>query len=358
MKLSIGIVGLPNVGKSTLFKILTNQDIVVANYPFATIDPNVGIVPVPDERLGVLAKLSVSKKIIPAVVEFYDIAGLVKGANKGEGLGNQFLSHIKEVNAVVEVIRCFPSDEIIHVENGIDPLRDLEIINTELILKDLDIVEKRIAKLEGEARSGDKNKTSDLDLAKKIKDGLNGNKLASEILKGVDLNVSQTLLVNELNLLTAKPQIYLLNGSEADVSDELKNKIKALNADYLIMDLSACHPESSEGSLGDSSQAQNDNCDIERLIKKAYEILGLISFLTTGEDETRAWTIKKGDKAPQAAGAIHSDFEKKFIRAETINWQKLLEAGTWAAAKQKGWLRIEGKDYTVEDGDVLVIRHS
>jgi hypothetical protein len=340
----MGIVGLPNVGKSTLFKILTNQDIVVANYPFATIDPNVGIVPVPDERLEKLAKLSNSKKVIPAVVEFYDIAGLVKGANKGEGLGNQFLSHIKEVNAIVEVIRCFSSDEIIHVENGVDPLRDLEIINTELILKDLDIVEKRIAKLEGEARSGDKNKTSDLDLAKKIKDGLNENKLASEILKGVELNVSQTLLVNEMNLLTAKPQIYLLNGSEADVSEDLKNKIKSLNADYLIM------------NLVDSTSSPQAN-KISELIKKAYEILGLISFLTTGEDETRAWTIKKGDKAPQAAGAIHSDFEKKFIRAETIGWQKLLEAGTFAIAKQQGWLRIEGKEYVVQDGDVMNFRH-
>lgn len=338
MKLSIGIVGLPNVGKSTLFKILTNQDIVIANYPFATIDPNVGIVPVPDERLDKLAKLSSSKKIIPAVVEFYDIAGLVKGANKGEGLGNQFLSHIKEVNAIVEVIRCFPSDEIIHVEEGVNPLRDLEIINTELVLKDLDTVEKRIVKLEAEAR-GDKKKTGDLELAKKIKDGLDQNKLAAEILKGVDLNVSQSLLVNELNFLTAKPQIYLLNGSEADASDELKSKIKSLNADYLVMDLA-------------------NSKNVNELIKKAYEILGLISFLTTGEDETRAWTIKKGDKSPQAAGAIHSDFEKKFIRAETINWQKLLEAGTWVAAKQKGWLRIEGKEYVVQDGDVIVIRHS
>ena len=338
MKLSIGIVGLPNVGKSTLFKILTNQNIVVANYPFATIDPNVGIVPVPDERLDKLAKLSSSKKIIPAVVEFYDIAGLVKGANKGEGLGNQFLSHIKETSAIVEVIRCFQSDEIIHVEQGVDPLRDLEIINTELILKDLDTVEKRMVKLEAEARS-DKNKVGDLDAAKKIKEGLNQNKLALEILKDIPLNIQQSLFVNELNLLTAKPQIYLLNGSPEDVSDELKNKIKSLGAGYLIMDLA-------------------NSTDVNDLIKKAYEILGLISFLTTGEDETRAWTIKKGAKAPEAAGAIHSDFEKKFIRAETINWNKLLEAGSWAAAKQKGWLRIEGKEYIVQDGDVLVIRHS
>ncbi|MEK7149693.1 MAG: redox-regulated ATPase YchF [Patescibacteria group bacterium] len=358
MKLSIGIVGLPNVGKSTLFKILTKQEVNIANYPFATIDPNVGVVPVPDERLDKLAKLSASKKIVPAVVEFYDIAGLVKGAYKGEGLGNQFLSHIKEVNAIVEVIRCFPSDEIIHVEQGIDPLRDLEIINTELILKDLDTVEKRLAKLEGEAKTGDKQKIKDLEIAKKAREILNSGKLLNSA--GADF-VSEPI-IKEMTLLTVKPQIYLLNGEESDVSEELKNKIKSLGADYIIVNLGFCHPEQSEGSNGDSLSAsrriQNDKCDIGILIKKAYEILGLISFLTTGEDETRAWTIKKSDKAPQAAGAIHSDFEKKFIRAETINWNKLLEAGSWAAAKQKGWIRIEGKDYEVQDGDVIVIRHS
>lgn len=337
MKLSIGIVGLPNVGKSTLFKILTKQEVNIANYPFATIDPNVGVVAVPDERLQKLAKLSASKKIVPAVVEFYDIAGLVKGANKGEGLGNQFLSHIREVDAIVEVIRIFESAEIIHVEEKVDPLRDLEIINTELILKDLEIVEKRLAKAESEAKSGNKEATRLADELGQIKQWLE---------KGNILSSSESLLslicanggISELNLLTAKPQIYLLNGKESDAKEDLKNKIKSLNADYLIIDL---------------ANAQN----INELIKKAYEILGLISFFTTGEDETRAWTIKKGNKAPQAAGEIHSDFEKKFIRAEVINWQKLLEAGNWNAAKQKGWLRLEGKEYTVEDGDIMVIRH-
>ncbi len=342
MKLSIGIVGLPNVGKSTLFKILTKQEVNIANYPFATIDPNVGVVVVPDERLEKLAKLSNSKKVIPAVVEFYDIAGLVKGAYKGEGLGNQFLSHIREVDAIVEVIRVFESAEIIHVEEKINPLRDLEIINTELILKDLETVEKRIDKLEGEARTGDKQKQKDLETVKKICDALNKNTLAINL----DDEILSQSVVKEMNLLTAKRQIYLLNGKENDVSDELKNKIKELNADYVIADL-----------------ALSDNVNI--LVEKAYEILGLISFFTTGEDETRAWTIKKGTKAPQAAGEIHSDFEKKFIRAEVINWQKLLEAhsagsgqaGPWAQAKQKGWLRLEGKDYIVIDGDVMVIRH-
>lgn len=335
MKLSIGIVGLPNVGKSTLFKILTKQEVNIANYPFATIDPNVGVVVVPDERLDKLAKLSASKKIVPAVVEFYDIAGLVKGAYKGEGLGNQFLSHIKEVNAIVEVIRCFPSDEIIHVEQGIDPLRDLEIINTELILKDLDTVEKRLAKLEGEAKTGDKQKIKDLEIAKKAREILNSGKLLNSL--GNDF--ANEAAIKEMTLLTTKPQIYLLNGEEPDVSEELKNKIKSLGADYIIVDLAKAE-------------------DISDLIKKSYEILGLISFLTTGEDETRAWTIKKGAKTPEAAGTIHTDFEKKFIRAETINWNKLLEAGSWVNAKQKGWIRIEGKDYTVENGDVMVIRHS
>ena len=335
MKLSIGIVGLPNVGKSTLFKLITKQEVNIANYPFATIDPNIGIVPVPDERLEKLAKLSGSKKIVPAVVEFYDIAGLVKDASKGEGLGNQFLSHIREVSAVVEVVRCFESSEIIHVENKVDPSKDIDTVNTELILKDLETVEKRIAKLEGEARAGDNKKIKDFETVKKIRDGLNKNILA--------INLDKELLnepaIEEMNLLTAKPQIYLLNGAAEDISEELKTKIKSLQADYLISDLSG-------------------NQSVNELIKKAYKMLGLISFLTTGEDETRAWTIKKEAKAPEAASAIHTDFENKFIRAEVINWEKLLEADGWVKAKQKGWIKIEGRDYEVQDGDVMEIRHS
>ena len=334
MKLSIGIVGLPNVGKSTLFKLLTKQEVNIANYPFATIDPNVGVVPVPDERLEKLAKISNSKKIIPAVVEFYDIAGLVKGANKGEGLGNQFLSHIREVNAIVEVVRCFKSDEIIHIENRVDPVKDIDTVNTELILKDLETVEKKVAKLEGEAKTGDNKKKKELEMVKKIQDGLNKNILAINL----DKDLISEPIIMEMNLLTSKPQIYLLNGAAEDVSEELKIRINSLKADYLVSDLGA-------------EQTVNE------LIKKAYEMLGFASFLTTGEDETRAWTIKKGAKAPEAAGAIHTDFEKKFIRAEVINWEKLLETGGWPQAKQKGWLRIEGKDYEVQDGDVITIRH-
>ncbi len=335
MKLSIGIVGLPNVGKSTLFKALTKNEVHIANYPFATIDPNVGVVSVPDERLDKLASISRSKKIVPAVMEFYDIAGLVRGANKGEGLGNQFLSHIKDVEAIVQVVRCFQKSDIIHVEEKVDPSRDIETINTEIILKDLETVERRLEKLDGEARTGDKQKIKDREVVENIKNKLD----KGELLVGLDEEIKNSPVVKEMNLLTVKRQIYLLNGREEDVSEELKNKIKELNADYLIADLS-------------------EENSVNELIKKAYEILGLISFLTTGEDETRAWTIKKGSKAPQAAGTIHTDFENKFIRAEAINWQKLLEAGGWNEAKQKGRIRTEGKEYEIKDGDVIVVRHS
>ena len=335
MKLSIGIVGLPNVGKSTLFKALTKQEINIANYPFATIDPNIGIVSVPDERLEKLAKISNSKKIVPAIVEFYDIAGLVKGAYKGEGLGNQFLSHIREVNAIVQVIRCFPSEEIIHIEQTIDPMRDLEIISTELILKDLETAEKYLANAEKEAKIGKKEAIKEIEILKLAREQLNKSLMLNQLMP------EQLENIQYLSFLTNKPQIYILNGSESDVSEELKNKIKSLNAEYLIIDLT-------DAGVG----------AINELIKKAYKILRLISFFTTGEDETKAWTIKEGSKAPQAAGEIHSDFEKKFIRAETINWDKLLEAGGWSQSKQKGWLRLEGKDYIVQDGDVMIVRHA
>jgi len=337
MKLSIGIVGLPNVGKSTLFQAITKKQVNIANYPFATIDPNVGVVAVPDERLEKLAKLTNSKKIVPAIVEFYDIAGLVKGAYKGEGLGNQFLSHIRDVSAIVQVVRCFSLPEIIHVEQGVDPIRDLEIINTELILKDLETVEKRLNKLEGEAR-GDKKKQKDFEIAKKLSETLGKDKLASSLGE----EILDEPVMKDINLLTAKKQIYLLNGRLEDVSEKLKEKISSLGADYLIIDLA-----NSKNEAG-----------LNELIKKAYEILNLISFLTTGEDETRAWTVKRGIKAPQAAGVIHTDFEKKFIRAEVINWQKLLEVGGWQQAKEKGLIKTEGKDYEVKDGDVIVVRHA
>jgi ribosome-binding ATPase YchF (GTP1/OBG family) len=330
MKLSIGIVGLPNVGKSTLFTILTKQNVTVANYPFATIDPNVGVVPVPDERLEVLTTLSSSKKMIPAVVEFYDIAGLVKGAYKGEGLGNQFLANIRECKAIVQVLRCFKDADIIHVEETTDPVRDLDIILTELIFKDLDTVTKRLEKCEKDVRTGDKKAQHDAEVLRAVKTALEGGNLSKVF--------AHESIVKELSLLTAKEQIFLLNGEEEDVPLELKEKIAELGGQYLTMNL----------GLAD---------DVSPIIVKAYEALHLISFLTTGEDETRAWTIERGAKAPEAAGAIHTDFEHKFIRAEVVNYKKLVEAGGWNQAKQKGWLRLEGKEYVVEDGDVMVIRH-
>jgi len=341
MKLSMAIVGLPNVGKSTLFKLITKQDITIANYPFATIDPNVGVVSVPDERLEKLNELSKSKKKIPAVVEFYDIAGLVKGANKGEGLGNQFLAHIRETQAIVVVLRVFQNPEIIHVENSVDALRDLEIINQELILKDLESVEKRYAKAESEARTGKKEAVLDKEALAKLKLCLEQGELPSsnaELAKEIEDNERLT----DLNLLTLKRQLYLLNGTASDVPPALLEKISTLGADYLVVDLS-------------SDVAATDG--VPSLVKKSYAILDLISFFTTGEDETRAWTIERGMKAPQAAGVIHTDFEKKFIRLEVIETAKLLEAGGWSKAKQKGWLRVEGKEYEVKDGDVLEVRH-
>ncbi|MDD5547453.1 MAG: YchF family ATPase [Candidatus Pacebacteria bacterium] len=331
MKLSLGIVGLPNVGKSTLFKALTKNDIPIANYPFCTIDPNVGVVVVPDERVDKLAEMSKSKKKIPAVVEFYDIAGLVKGAYKGEGLGNKFLSHIRETNAIVEVLRCFPLGEIVHVENSVDPLRDMEIINSELALKDLDTIDKTISTVEKDIKGGKKEEIKSLEVLKKAKELLSAGKLIMEL--------KDEPIIKNIQLLTAKPQIYLLNGKPEDVPQNLTDKIKSVGADYAVMDLS-----SSEVDLGD-------------LIRKSYAILNLISFFTTGEDETRAWTITRGEKAPQAAGTIHTDFEKKFVKAEVINWNKLLEAGGWSKAKQKGMLRLEGKEYVFQDGDVTEIKH-
>lgn len=330
MKLSIGIVGLPNVGKSTLFKLLTKQEVHIANYPFATIDPNVGVVPVPDPRLAALTKLSGSKKTIPAVVEFYDIAGLVKGAHDGEGLGNQFLSHIRECKAIVQVLRCFGGGDIIHVEGTTDPLRDLEIIKMELIFKDLDTVTKRLDKLERDARTGDKKALHDAGVLKAVKEDLEKGNLATQH--------AFEDIVKDLELLTAKKQIFLLNGEPGDVPEALTKAITDLGGGYVVMNL---------------ANAEH----LDDLIKKAYEILDLISFLTTGEDETRAWTIVRGWKAPQAAGTIHTDFEHKFIRAEVVAYQKLVEAGGWNQAKQKGWLKLEGKEYVMQDGDVVVIRH-
>lgn len=328
MKLSIGIVGLPNVGKSTLFKLLTKNDILIANYPFATIDPNVGVVAVPDARVDKLTEMSKSKKRIPAIVEFYDIAGLVKGAATGEGLGNQFLTHIRDTSAVVQVVRCFGGTEIIHVENSVDPVRDMEIINTELALKDLETVEKRLAKKDALSK--------EIEVLKKAQGALKAGLSLRASEAGVAI---QDPAIKNLALLTAKPKFYLLNGKQEDVPQTLKDAIAKEGNEFVVADLSS----------GDG---------VQEVITKAYAILGLISFFTTGEDETRAWTITKGDKAPQAAGVIHTDFEKKFIRAETVSYKDFVDCGSWSHARSKGKLRLEGKDYVVADGDIMEIRHS
>lgn len=332
-KLSIGIVGLPNVGKSTLFKALTRQEVNIANYPFCTIDPNVGVVSVPDARLTALAELSHSAKTIPAVVEFYDIAGLVKGAAQGEGLGNKFLSHIRDTSAIVMVLRVFGGTEITHVENSVDPLRDRDIINAELALKDLETIDKRIESARHEVRSGKKEATVLVALLERIKERLSAGQSIFEFADEPE--------VRNLQLLSGKRQIYLLNGSLSDVSPTLTDALCDGGAAYVVADLASGEAES---ALGD-------------LIREAYRTLSLMSFFTTGEEETRAWTVRSGAKAPEAAGAIHTDFEKKFIRAEVVAADKLIEAGGWTQAKAKGWLRLEGKEYEVKDGDVMVIRH-
>ena len=336
MNLSIGIVGLPNVGKSTLFKLLTKQEVNIANYPFTTIDPNVAVLAVPDERLEKVAQISKPKKVVPAAVEFFDIAGLVKGANKGEGLGNQFLAQIRETNAIVEVVRCFVNPDIVHIEGTIDALRDIATVNTELIFKDLETVTKRIEKISGEAKSGNKEAIKELEILNRIKTELNKGNLLITIF---DKEILENQSTRNLNLLTTKKQIYLLNGKPEEVKPEIINQVKALKGEYLISDL-------------------ENNPDLSDLIKKTYQILDLISFFTiVGEEEARAWPIKMGTKVIEAAGMIHSDFAQKFIKAEVINWQKLLEAGDWANARHKGWLKLEGKDYEVQDGDVIIIKH-
>ena len=362
--MKLGIVGLPNVGKSTLFNSLTKAGAESANYPFCTIDPNVGVVAVPDERLKLLGDLYHSKKVTPAVIEFVDIAGLVKGASKGEGLGNQFLSNIREVDAIVHVVRCFEDSNVVHVDGNVNPLRDIETINLELIFSDLEILERRIAKVAKGARM-DKEQAKELAMLERVKERLEDGKLAI----GFETeDEDEEEYFKNLNLLTAKPVIYAANVGEEDLANdgadnagvqEVREYAKETGSEVFAIcaqieeEISELDDEERQMFLDDLGLKESG---LEKLIRASYHLLGLMSFLTSGEDETRAWTIKQGTKAPQAAGKIHTDFERGFIKAEVVNYKDLLENGALAAAREKGLVRMEGKEYVVQDGDVILFR--
>ena len=362
--MKLGIVGLPNVGKSTLFNSLTKAGAESANYPFCTIDPNVGVVTVPDERLNLLGDFYKSKKVTPAVIEFVDIAGLVKGASKGEGLGNQFLANIREVDAIVHVVRCFEDSNVVHVDGSIDPLRDIETINLELVFSDLEILERRIAKVTKTARM-DKEAAKELTFLEKVKAHLEDGQLAITL---ETENEDEDAWLATYNLLTAKPVIYAANVAEDDIADDGANNqyVQAVreyaakqNSEVFVVcaqieeEISELDEDERKMFLEDLGLTESG---LEKLVRASYHLLGLMSFLTAGEDETRAWTIKIGTKAPQAAGKIHTDFERGFIKAEVVNYQDLLDCGSYAGAREKGLVRMEGKEYVVQDGDVILFR--
>lgn len=362
--MKLGIVGLPNVGKSTLFNSLTKAGAESANYPFCTIDPNVGVVTVPDERLTVLGEMYHTKKIVPAAIEFVDIAGLVKGASKGEGLGNQFLANIREVDAIVHVVRCFEDENIVHVDGSINPLRDIETINLELIFSDIEILERRIAKTAKVARN-DKTAAKELALLERIKAHLEDSNMAKSF--ETDDEDEQEWL-ESYNLLTYKPVIFAANVTEDDLADdgagnagvaEVRAYAAKENCEVFVVcaqieqEIAELDDDEKKMFLEDLGLAESG---LEKLIRASYSLLGLLSYLTAGEPEVRAWTIKKGTKAPQAAGKIHSDFERGFIRAEIVSYDDLMECGTYTNAKEKGLVRLEGKEYVVQDGDIILFR--
>ncbi|MCR5824735.1 MAG: redox-regulated ATPase YchF [Lachnospiraceae bacterium] len=362
--MKLGIVGLPNVGKSTLFNSLTKAGAESANYPFCTIDPNVGVVAVPDKRLDALTKLYDSEKTTPAIVEFVDIAGLVKGASKGEGLGNQFLANIREVDAIVHVVRCFEDSNVIHVEGSVDPGRDIETINLELIFSDLEVLERRYSKVARMAKM-DKAAGKETDMLERLKKHLEAGNMA----KTFELaDEDEEAFFNEYNLLTAKPVIYAANVKDTDLKDDGNSNayvakvrdIAAKEGSKVFVISAQIEQEMSELSDEDKEMFFEDlgikESGLDKLIAASYDILGLMSYLTAGPKETRAWTIKKGTKAPQAAGKIHSDFERGFIRAEIVSFDQLMECGSMNAAKEKGLVRSEGKDYVIQDGDVVLFR--
>jgi GTP-binding protein YchF len=361
--MKLGIVGLPNVGKSTLFNAITKAGAEAANYPFCTIEPNVGVVSVPDERLDVLTKMYKPKKTTPTAIEFVDIAGLVKGASKGEGLGNKFLSHIREVDAIVHVVRCFEDENIVHVENSIDPVRDIETINLELIFSDLEIMEKRLDKSKKAAKSGDRSLVLEAKVVERIKDSLE----KGIPVRNMEFDEDEEAIVRQLFLLTSKPVLYVCNVSEDDLYDLDKNKYVKSVKEYAAKEGSGAvvicaKMEEEIADFNDDEKKEFlsgyglEQSGLDKLIKESYRLLGLISFLTGGPEEVRAWTIKKGTKAPQAAGKIHSDIERGFIRAEVIPYEQLVEVGSEAAAKEKGLIRSEGKEYVMQDGDVVYFR--
>jgi len=352
MSFSIGIIGLPNVGKSTLFQAITKKQVPRENYPFCTIEPNVGTVAVPDDRVDKLAELTHSQRKIYTTIEFVDIAGLVKGAHKGVGLGNQFLSHIRGVNAILYVIRAFRNEKVVNTQGNVDILRDKEILETELSLKDLETIEKRIPKLEKELKSGSKEAKKEIEILSKAKDILN----KGDILINYDWTEEEKKIMKGYQFLTLKPRIFLLNGKEEEIDKKVIETFRENKWPLLIMDLLEQF-EASELSREEREELGiSPDLSLNLLIEESYKVLDLITFFTILSNETRAWTIKKGSTAPQAGGVIHSDFEKYFIRAEVINWQDLLQAGGFSQAREKGLVRLEGKDYIVADGDVIEIK--